>query len=102
MDIHHKQYGAGSILSNNQTGDEIGALVNYLPNNRILLFRIQDKTYPVFSKLEVSPALSKVGHINDLSDDGKHFKHTDLREQLLKYYNTRIFLKMRKLFYKTF
>ena len=96
MDIHHKQYGAGSILSNNQTGDEIGALVNYLPNNRILLFRIQDKTYPVFSKLEISPALSKVGHINDLSEDGKHFKHTDLREQLLKYYNTRNISKNEK------
>ena len=33
MDIHHKQYGAGSILSNNQTGDEIGALVLKILND---------------------------------------------------------------------
>ena len=81
-------YGAGSILANNQLGTELGALVKLLPDNKVLLFKIQDKTYPVFSKLVVNPLVSKVGHINDVDEDGR-FKHADLREQLLKYYNTR-------------
>ena len=88
MSNTYNQFGAGSILRNTKTDMDYGALVNYLPNNRILVFRIQDRTYPVFSKLSISPLISKVGHINDVEEEG-HFKYNVLREHLLKYYNTR-------------
>jgi hypothetical protein len=88
MSNTYNQFGAGSILRNTKTDMDYGALVNYLPNNRILVFRIQDRTYPVFSKLSISPLISKVGHINDVEEEG-NFKYNVLREHLLKYYNTR-------------
>ena len=63
MDL--KKTVPGSILNNNQTGEDYGVLVNNLSGNRIVVFRIQDKAYPVFSKMDISPTIVKVGHINE-------------------------------------
>jgi len=73
---------SGSILNNKQTGEDYGVYVNKLPDNRIVVFRIQDKSYPVFSKMRVHPQINKTGHINE-------HRFSDLKEQLLKYYRTR-------------
>ena len=72
----------GSILMNSETEEDYGVFVNHLPNNRIVVFRIQDKSYPVFSKMNINSNIVKVGHINE-------YKYSDLREELLKYYRTR-------------
>ena len=72
----------GSILNNTQTNEDYGVLVNSLPNDKILLFRIQDKNFPVFSKIKRHPYIGKLGHINENQNQ-------TLKNELLKYYRSK-------------
>ena len=42
----------GSILINTATNKVYGVLVSLLPNNKIIVFRLDKNTHPIFSKLE--------------------------------------------------
>ena len=72
----------GSILNNTQTNEDYGVLVNSLPNDKILVFRIQDKNFPVFSKIKRHPYIGKLGHINENQNQ-------ILKQELLKYYRSK-------------
>jgi hypothetical protein len=71
----------GSILINSSTNKLYGVLVTTLPNNKIIVFRLEKNTHPIFSKLDVHPHIAKVGIINE-------FQYSTLKNALLKYYRT--------------
>lgn len=73
---------SGIILNNNQTNENYGVLVKKLNNKDLIVFRLQDNSFPVISKLKYNDNISKIGHINE-------YKNQNLKEQLLKYYRTR-------------
>ena len=72
----------GSILNNIETKEDYGVLVNSLPNDKILVFRIQDKNFPVFSKIKRHSSIGKLGHINENQNQ-------TLKHELLKYYRSK-------------
>jgi hypothetical protein len=71
----------GSILINTTTNKLYGVLVSILPNNKIIVFRLDKNTHPIFSKLDIHPHITKVGIINE-------FQYSTLKNALLKYYRT--------------
>jgi len=71
----------GSILINTATNKVYGVLVSLLPNNKIIVFRLDKNTHPIFSKLDIHPHITKVGIINE-------FQYSTLKNALLKYYRT--------------
>ena len=71
----------GSMLVNNKTNQDYGVMVEQVSPNKIVVFRLDKNTYPVFSRLDLNPYIQKVGNINE-------FKNTKLKTALLKYYQT--------------
>ena len=71
----------GSILINTSTNKLYGVLVSILTNNKIIVFRLDKNTHPIFSKLDIHPYITKVGIINE-------FQYSTLKNALLKYYRT--------------
>ena len=71
----------GSILVNTSNNKLYGVLVSILPNNKIIVFRLDKNTHPIFSKLDIHPHITKVGIINE-------FQYSTLKNALLKYYRT--------------
>ena len=49
----------GSIIINTSTNKLYGVLVSILPNNKIIVFRLDRNTHPIFSKLTIIPMLQK-------------------------------------------
>ena len=58
-------FSPGSILINTTTNKLYGVLVSLLPNNKIIVFRLDKNTHPIFSKFELHPNIAKVGIINE-------------------------------------
>lgn len=75
------QFKPGSILINSATNKLYGVLVSQLPNNKIIVFRLDKNTHPIFSKFELHPHVIKVGIINE-------HQHGNLKAALLKHYRT--------------
>ena len=71
----------GSILINTSTNKLYGVLVSILPNNKIVVFRLDKNTHPIFSKFDIHPYITKVGIINQ-------FQYSSMKSALLKYYRT--------------
>ena len=71
----------GSILINSSTNKIYGVLVSILPNNKLIVFRLDKNTHPIFSKFDIHPHIIKVGNINE-------FQYSTLKTALLKYYRT--------------
>ena len=46
---------AGSILINTTNNKLYGVLVSTLPNNKIIVFRLDKNTHPIFSKFVIHP-----------------------------------------------
>ena len=69
------------MLVNNKTNQDYGVMVEQVSPNKIVVFRLDKNTYPVFSRLDLNPYIQKVGNINE-------FKNTKLKTALLKYYQT--------------
>lgn len=71
----------GSILSNNITNKQYGVLVNILPNNKLIVFRLDKNTHPIFSKFDLHSNVCKTGVINEN-------QHNNLKSALLRHYRT--------------
>ena len=71
----------GSILINSSTNKIYGVLVSILPNNKLIVFRLDKNTHPIFSKFDIHPHIVKVGIINE-------FQYSTLKNALLKYDRT--------------
>ena len=71
----------GSIIINTSTNKLYGVLVSILPNNKIIVFRLDRNTHPIFSKFNNHSNVTKVGIINE-------FRYSTLKNALLKYYRT--------------
>jgi hypothetical protein len=71
----------GSMLVDSNNNDDYGVMVDKISPTKVIVFRLDKKTYPVFSKLTLNPHIIKHGNINE-------FKNTKLKSALLKYYHT--------------
>ena len=71
----------GSILINNVTNKLYGVCVNYIPPNKVIVFRLDNNTHPIFSKFQLNPNVIKVGIINE-------HQYAPLKSALLKHYRT--------------
>ena len=71
----------GSILINTSSNKLYGVCVSLLPNNKIIVFRLDNNTHPIFSKFELHPNIAKVGIINE-------YNYANLKSALLKHYRT--------------
>jgi len=74
-------FSPGSILINTTTNKLYGVLVSLLTNNKIIVFRLDKNTHPIFSKFELHPNIAKVGIINE-------YQYSNLKSALLKHYRT--------------
>ena len=80
-------FNPGSILINTSNNKLYGVLVTTLNNNsinqpnKIIVFRLDKNTHPIFSKFQVHPHISKVGIINE-------HQYANLKSALLKHYRT--------------
>jgi hypothetical protein len=74
-------FNPGSILINTSNNKLYGTLVTTLPNNKIIVFRLDKNTHPIFSKFEIHPHISKIGIINE-------HQFSSLKSALLKHYRT--------------
>ena len=54
----------GSILINTTNNKLYGVLVSKLPNNKLIVFRLDKNTHPIFSKFDYHDHIAKVGIIN--------------------------------------
>ena len=79
MDLN--SFNPGSILINTATNKLYGVLVSHLPNNKIIVFRLDKNTHPIFSKFELHEHIAKVGIINES-------QYSNLKSALLKHYRT--------------
>lgn len=70
----------GSIIVNSANNKNYGTIVEN-KNNKIIVFRLEKDTYPVFSKIDYHPYIKKTGNINE-------FKNELLKSALLKYIST--------------
>ena len=81
------EFNPGSILINTSNNKLYGVLVTTLNNqfnnqpNKIIVFRLDKNTHPIFSKFQVHPHISKVGIINE-------YQYANLKSALLKHYRT--------------
>jgi hypothetical protein len=79
----------GSILINTSTNKLYGVLVSLLPQStiqsqsqaKIIVFRLDKNTHPIFSKFELHPNVAKVGIINEA-------QYSSIKSALLKHYRT--------------
>ena len=71
----------GSMLVDSNNNDDYGVMVDKISPTKVIVFRLDKNTYPVFSKLTLNPHIVKYGNINE-------FKNTKLKSALLKYYHT--------------
>ena len=79
-------FNPGSILINTANNKLYGVLVTTLqsqPNNKIIVFRLDKNTNPIFSKFQVHQNIAKVGIINE-------YQYANLKSALLKHYRTYI------------
>ena len=76
-----ENFKVGSILINTSSNKLYGVLVTTLPNNKIIVFRLDKDTHPIFSKFEIHPHIAKVGIINE-------HQYASLKSALLKHYRT--------------
>lgn len=74
-------FNPGSILVNTATNKLYGVLVVNLPNNKIIVFRLDKNTHPIFSKFDIHDNIAKVGIINE-------GQYSNLKSALLKHYRT--------------
>ena len=73
-------FNIGNILKNLTTGENYGVYVGQKPNDeKLIVFRLDKNTHPVFSKIAPHPQLQKAGHINE-------FTFSPLKSALLKHY----------------
>ena len=75
------EFKPGSILINTSNNKLYGVLVTLLPNNKLIVFRLDKNTHPIFSKFQEHEHISKVGIINE-------YQYANLKNALLKYYRT--------------
>ena len=71
----------GSMLINTSNNQDYGVVVDHYSPKKIIVFRLDKNTYPVFSKTDILPNLQKVGNINE-------YKNSKLKSALLKYFHT--------------
>lgn len=77
----------GSILIDTATSENLGAVVNIIPSTRnIIVFRVDKKVHPTFSKISLDSLLSGSIMVNG---NINHAANNDLKLNLLKYYRTR-------------
>jgi hypothetical protein len=76
-----ENFKVGSILINTSSNKLYGVLVTILPNNKIIVFRLDKNTHPIFSKFEIHQHIAKVGIINEN-------QYASLKSALLKHYRT--------------
>ena len=74
-------FNPGSILVNTATNKLYGVLVATLPNHKIIVFRLDKNTHPIFSKFENHDNIAKVGIINE-------GQYANLKSALLRHYRT--------------
>jgi len=74
-------FNPGSILANTATNKLYGVLVATLPNQKIIVFRLDKNTHPIFSKFELHDNIAKVGIINE-------GQYANLKNALLRHYRT--------------
>jgi hypothetical protein len=74
-------FNPGSILVNTATNKLYGVLVATLPNLKIIVFRLDKNTHPIFSKFELHDNIAKVGIINE-------GQYANLKSALLRHYRT--------------
>lgn len=74
-------FNPGSILVNTATNKLYGVLVANLPNQKIIVFRLDKNTHPIFSKFELHDNIAKVGIINE-------GQYANLKNALLRHYRT--------------
>ena len=79
--MNPNSFNPGSILINTTTNKLYGVLVSHLPNNKIIVFRLDKNTHPIFSKFELHEHIAKVGIINES-------QYSNLKSALLKHYRT--------------
>ena len=79
--IDNTIFTAGSILINGITNKLYGVLVSVIPPNKIIVFRLDQNTHPIFSKFQIHPNIVKTGIINE-------HQHANLKSALLKHYRT--------------
>ena len=72
---------AGSILVNTATNKLYGVCVNFIPPNKVIVFRLDNNTHPIFSKFNINPNIIKAGVINE-------HQYAPLKSALLKHYRT--------------
>ena len=78
------EFNPGSILINTSNNKLYGVLVTTLPSqpsNKIIVFRLDKNTHPIFSKFQIHQHISKVGIINE-------HNYAELKGALLKHYRT--------------
>ena len=79
-------FNPGSILINTSNNKLYGVLVTTIQNNqsqanKIIVFRLDKNTHPIFSKFQLHPNVAKVGIINE-------HQYSNLKSALLKHYRT--------------
>lgn len=76
MDIHinnnsnyiNENLKPGNIIINAINNSNYGVIVNQ-KKNKLIVFRLENNTYPVFSKIDINPNLKKNGHINEYQNE---------------------------------
>jgi hypothetical protein len=71
------QLTPGSMIMNSANNKNYGVVVNNV-RDKIIVFRLENDTYPVFSELKNNPYIRKSGTINE-------YKNEILKQALLKY-----------------
>jgi hypothetical protein len=80
------QLTPGSMIMNSANNKNYGVVVNNV-RDKIIVFRLENDTYPVFSELKNNPYIRKSGTINE-------YKNEILKQALLKYIsNTNLIIK---------
>ena len=74
-------FNPGSILVNTATNKLYGVLVATLPTGKIIVFRLDKNTHPIFSSFELHNNIAKVGIINE-------GQYANLKNALLRHYRT--------------
>ena len=78
------EFNAGSILINTANNKLYGVLVAVLQQTepkKIIVFRLDKNTNPIFSRFQLHPHIAKVGIINE-------HQYSNLKSALLKHYRT--------------
>lgn len=79
--VDNSIFSPGSILINGINNKLYGVCVSPLTNNKIIVFRLDQNTHPIFSKFQIHPNIIKTGIINE-------HQNAPLKSALLKHYRT--------------